>query len=313
MKNKSTEVIMGNSIFFKLFKCFSMVFFMCNQASAQIKVITSTSTLANLVQELGGPEVQVQSLSRGTEDPHYIEAKPSFMVRARDADLAIVVGLELEKAWMNNVLAGSRNPKVLPGAPGFLDLGESIPALEKISGSLDRSQGDVHPLGNPHYYLDPVRVKDALPQITQKLIALMPTKKAALENRLKNYTAELDKKINEWQMRLQKAKGKSVVTYHKTLLYFIDRFQLTLKNTIEPKPGIPPTASHTLELIKQARTENIRCFLNEAHFETVAAQRIAKEVRGNVSVVPTEVGALPGTETYIHLIDKIVAGVEACP
>lgn len=277
-----------------------------------IGVVTSTQTLASIVKMLGGDNVKVEFLSRGTEDPHYVEAKPSFMVKVRDADMVVVVGLELEKAWMDDVLTGSRNPKVMANGKGFLDVGHFIPALEKVSGSLDRSQGDVHPLGNPHYYLDPVRIKDVAPKITEKLIELIPEKKSGFENLQKVFAGTMDKKILEWRRRVQKIKTKNVITYHKTLVYFLDRFGLSLKSTIEPKPGIPPTASHSLELVKLAKSDNIRCILNESHFETVAAQRISKEIGAHVSVVPTEVGGLPGTETYIELIEKLVVGLEAC-
>src|SRR5262245_40576187 len=138
-------------------------------AHATIHVVTSTQTLADIVKILSGDHANVEYLSRGTEDPHYVEAKPSFMIKVRTADMVVIVGLELEKAWMDSILSGSRNPQVRSGGKGYLDIGSSIPALEKVTGSLDRSQGDVHPLGNPHYYLDPVRIKEVLPKITEKL------------------------------------------------------------------------------------------------------------------------------------------------
>jgi zinc/manganese transport system substrate-binding protein len=194
----------------------------------------------------------------------------------------------------------------------ILDLGAFISSIDKATGRVDRSQGDVHPMGNPHYYLDPIRIKNVIPKITEKLIEFLPEKKDKFEQRLKIFSNALDKNFLSWQNRLHKLNTKNVITYHKTLLYFLQRFQINLIATIEPKPGIPPTASHSLELIELAKKNHIHCILNESHFETVAAQRISKEISGQVSVVPTEVGALPGTDTYTDLIEKLVTGLEAC-
>lgn len=280
--------------------------------AAPISVVTSTQTLASLIKSLGGEYVKVDFLSRGTEDPHYVEAKPSFMVKTRDADLVVVVGLELEKAWIENVLIGSRNPKVLPGHKGHLDLSAYVEALGKTEGRLDRSQGDVHPLGNPHYYLDPIRIKNLLPKITEKLSELQPENKSTFETLQKTFSDTLEKRTQNWQSRIQKLTTKNVVTYHKTLIYFLDRFGLTLESTIEPKPGIPPSVGHSLEVIKLVKARNITCILNESHFESTAAHRISKATGAHVSIIPTEVGALPNTETYLDLIEKIVEKLEGC-
>lgn len=289
--------------------------FSCALASAstsRLKVITSTETVADLVKSIGGEHVQVETFSRGTEDPHYIEAKPSFMVKARDAQLVVVVGLDLEAAWMNNVLKGSRNPNVTVGHRGHLDLGQFISALDKIEGKLDRGQGDVHPFGNPHYYLDPERIREILPKISEKLAELQPEHKEQFEQNAKNLGQTLSQKIDGWKKRVQTSGVKKVITYHKTFVYFLNRFGIQLVGTLEPKPGLPPTASHVMTLIKEAKNQNVQCILNENHFETIAAQRLAKDHPMKIMSLSTEVGGSPKAKDYVALIEEIVSGVESC-
>lgn len=283
-----------------------------SDASEKIKVITTTETLADLVRTVGGAYVDVESLSRGTEDPHFIEAKPSFMVKVRDAKLAVVVGLDLESAWMTNVLKGGRNPALMPGGSGYLDLGQNVTPLEKSAGPVSRADGDVHPLGNPHYYLDPERVRGLLPVIAAKLSELQPDHKNDFENNAKQMSETLSTKLKEWKARVDKSGIKKVITYHKTFNYPLKLFQIDVVGTLEPKPGIAPTTSHIVELIRNAKSENVRCVMNENHFETVAAERVAKESPLYIAKLSTEVGGSAAAKNYVSLIEEIVQGIEAC-
>jgi len=280
---------------------------------SQLKIITSTPTLSAVLKQVVGTFGTVESLGRGGEDPHYIEAKPSFMVKVRNADLVVTVGLELEKAWMDNVLAGSRNPKVMKGSKGFLELGESVEdALEKQSGTLDRSLGDVHPMGNPHYYLDPERLRKLLPLVAAKLGELMPSKRDVFHQNSERFAQQLVTLESSLRERIQKTKIKSIITYHKTLLYFLHRFELNLVATLEPKPGIPPSTSHIVSLINLAKEKRVGCILNESHFEVTAARRVSQKLNIKFSVVPTEVDDLYDVTDYPSLLKKITLGIESC-
>src|SRR5882757_1129656 len=224
-------------------------------AFADLKVATSLTDLASVAQFVGGKHVTAQSLCRGFEDPHFVPAKPSLMKAIQHADVFISTGLELDAGWLPLVLPGSRNPKIQPGAPGFVDASEGVDVLEKPSGTVSRAEGDVHPLGNPHYYTDPKNLKvvaDHLAEVFSKLDAANAADYAA---NAKAFDERMEASLAKWEKQMAPYKGASIVTYHKNFVYFAERFGLKLFGNVEPKPGIPPTPRHIAELaaaMKQA-------------------------------------------------------------
>lgn len=285
---------------------------MCGSlAQGKLKVVSTTPTLTDLIQQIGGTQVEVRSIAKGTQDPHYIEAKPSYMLLLRDADLLVSVGLGLEQGWLPNVMRGARSPRILQSARQ-LALGEHIEAIDKPQGAIDRAEGDMHAEGNPHFYLDPVRVKKLIPLIADRMTRLDPENKDYYQKQAAVFEQKLGEHLKKWEAQLSGFKSEKVITYHKTLSYFLKRFELKVLDSIEPKPGIAPSAKHTLGLIAKAKEEKAKCILNESFFETTAARRISEEINGKFKVVPTEVGATKEATDYIALINNLVNQTAQC-
>ncbi len=279
-------------------------------------VLTTTQTIASLVKEIAHDAIEVESFTRGTQDPHFVEAKPSYMVKASRADLVVASGLDLEVGWLGNILRGARNPKIQEGGSGFLALGSLLSGgwapLERPEGKVDRAHGDIHPSGNPHFILDPLRVRAVLPRLTQKLMELVPERKAEFQSSSDAFSQKLADKHTEWMGRIQKSGVKKVVSYHRTLNYFFDRYKIALAGSIEPKPGIPPSAPHIVKLLNTMKAENIKCILVESFFEMDAGERIKKDWPTHLQSVPTEVGSLQSATDYMSLIESLVKAVEVC-
>lgn len=276
-------------------------------AQAKLKVMTTTATLEALVKEVGQDKVEVSSLTKSTQDPHFVEAKPSYMVKLRQADLLVTVGLGLEVGWIGNVQRGAKNPKILMGNSGFFSVEDHIDAIEVYEGRVDRAEGDVHPSGNPHFHLDPLKAAEVAKALAKKLGELDSSNSEFYRDRASAFDEKIRLRMKEWQSRIQNANIKSVLTYHKSLNYFLKRFDLISVSTIEPKPGIPPTAKHIISLIKLVKNKNVKCVLNESYFETTAGERIKRETGASLQVVPVEVQS-----DYFDLIDSQVTAVENC-
>lgn len=273
----------------------------------ELKVITTTTTLAYLVNEIGKPHVDVTSLTTYNQDPHAVEAKPSYMVKLRHADLIASVGLDLEVGWIHLVTRGARNPKLLHGRNGHFQVEDHIKAIEVPQGRIDRSLGDIHPKGNPHFHLDPHRIEKTAKALAQKLIDLAPTYQLDFKKNLKLFLSQLQKKKTEWKVRVQLSSIKKVITYHKSLNYFLDFFKIENTSTIEPKPGVPPSAKHIISLIKKAKTQKVKCILTENYFEKTAAQKLSEKTQIPYEVVPVETKT-----TYFALIETLVTALENC-
>lgn len=276
-------------------------------AHGKLKVVTTTTDLRELVEEVGGAEVDVEALCKGGQDPHFIEAKPSFMVKVNRADLVLAVGLGLESGWIPNILRGARNPKVNPGTNGYFEIGPQLPVIDKATGALSRSQGDVHPEGNPHVTLDPVRAGHAAMLIAERLGKLNEANSKTFTERAKAFQNRMNEKVKAWETKLEPVKMRKVITYHKTLTYFLDRFKFESVATLEPKPGIPPTASHILRVMKTMKESGIKLILVENYFDSKVAGRI-KEEMPSVSVVsvPVAVEGVSGVDTLDKLYDHLV-------
>ena len=281
-------------------------------AQAKLNVITTIPDLAVVVSEIGGDSVSVQSLSKGTQDPHFIEAKPSYMVKVSHADLVVSLGLELEIGWLPPILQGARNPKVMPGTKGYLELGPYVDPIEIPKEKVSRAEGDVHPFGNPHFNLDPIRMGVVAVKIAERLGELDPDHSASYADKASKFKSRMEKETKNWQARIIKTGIKEVITYHKTLNYFFDRFGIKNPINLEPKPGIPPTAQHILEVINVAKERHIKLIMVENFFDTSFADKITSEVPGlRVVVMPVEVGGDPAIKTLDDLYEKIVSVMEA--
>ncbi len=299
-----------------LFKCFAIALFvsmaaLASGAEAKINVVTTTPDLAVIVSEIGGDNVSVQSLAKGTQDPHFLEAKPSFMVKVNRADLVISTGLELEIGWLPPIIQGARNPKVMPGSDGYLEVGQFITPIELPATKVTRAEGDVHPFGNPHFMVDPIRAGQVAIGIADHLAEMDPEHAAIYKENASKLAARLAKKTKGWQERIAKSGVTEVVTYHKTLNYFLDRFGIDNPINLEPKPGIPPTAQHIMEVIRVVKEKNIKLVMIENFYDKSFADKIANEVPNiKIVTIPVEVGGDPSIKTLDDLYEHLVTVIE---
>jgi len=273
------------------------------QAQGKLNVVTSTEDLAAIATEVGGDRISVESIARGYQDPHFVEAKPSFILKMQKADLLIVVGRELEIGWLPPLITQSRNAKVQVGGSGYLDASMQARILDLPTGQVTRAMGDVHPLGNPHYWLDPENGKLIAKSIAAKLEELRPNDKATFEQRLADFTSRLDAAEKRWLAQLAPYKGVKVVTYHRSYPNFAERFGLDVIGYVEPRPGIPPTPQHTLDLIGEMKRQNVKVVMVEPYFDLKTPNSIGRETGAQVLVVPPSVGGVKEITDYFKLFD----------
>lgn len=276
-------------------------------ASAKVKVVTTIPDLAALTQEVGKELVEVKSLARGDQDPHYLEPKPSFVVTVNQADLLIDVGLQLEIGWLPVLLTQSRNPRIQRGQNGYLNASEGIRPLEIPTGPVDRSMGDVHPEGNPHYWLNPKNGLIIAEKISERLALLDPPNAPTYRQNYQTFATAFLQKIRQWEQELKPFTGKKVITHHKSFSYFVDWSGLMVRNYIEPKPGIPPSPAHLLSLIELITTEKIPLLITENYYDPKSSQELAKKTGAKVLVLPTSVGGEKGVDSYEALFDHLIA------
>lgn len=280
-------------------------------AAADFKIVTTTTDLEAIVKYIGKAQMQTSALAKGTQDPHQIEAKPSFMLKLRDANLVIAHGLELESAWLKSLIQGSRNPKIAFGTSGYYELGGHLKPIEVPTHTISRAEGDVHPGGNPHFTLDPIRIGDAALLIAGRMGQLDPQNADFYKKNANDLRQHLKSKTLEWAARIEKLRIKNVVTYHKTLNYFLKRFKIENSIQLEPKPGIPPTAKHLLNVIALMKQNQIRIVLIENLFDSKSGDKVAKEIpAAKVLSVPVYVGGAPHIETNEQLIENLVRTLE---
>ena len=278
---------------------------------AKLQVVTSTTDLKALAAEVGGTSVGVDSIARGTQDPHFIETKPSFMVKVLRADLVISNGLDLEVGWLPSILRGGRNPKVMPGQKGYLELGKQIDPIEIPAEKVTRAQGDVHPNGNPHFTLDPLRMADAAILVGERLAELDPAQAASYRSRAGAVRDRLRRKVEQWAERVRMSRVQKVVTYHRTLNYFLSRFGIEPVIMLEPKPGIPPTGTHILQVIREVREKKVPLILVENYFDPSVTRRISQEVPSvQVRPVPVSVEGESSIRTLDDLYEHLVKTIE---
>lgn len=273
---------------------------------AALKVVSTISTLGELAQEVGGDRVEVKSLSKGYQDPHFVEPKPSLMLQLNRADLLLHVGLELEIGWLPPLVLGARNPKIQSGEPGNLDCSATIPLLDVAAGKIDRSMGDVHPQGNPHYWLTPTNARLVAREISGRLAQLDPDGKALYAERLAAFEAKLDAKEKEWAPLIAKINGKKVATYHKSWSYVSAWLSLAEVGYVEPKPGIPPDPSHLVQLIATLKKEGATLLLMEGFYNKVTAQMVADKSGAKLLVLDTDVLARPELKTWVDVTQALL-------
>ena len=272
-------------------------------AADKLNVVTATEDPASITREIGGDRVVVTSIGKGYQDPHFIEPKPSFLLLLRKADLLGVVGLELEIGWLPPLLDQSRNNDIRPGQKGYLDLSTGVEILERPTASINRSMGDVHPLGNPHYWLDPANAVRMAIQIENKLAELRPADAAYFAQRLQNFKVRMNDANKRWLAEMAPFRGAKVVTYHPSWPNFARHFGLQVAGTVEPKPGIPPSPSHTLEIINLIKDQKIKAILMEPYFDRKTPDFIAERTGAKVVVMYPSVGGKPGLDDYFKLFD----------
>ena len=275
--------------------------------AGKLKVVTATTDLAALAAEVGGDRIDVESIARGYQDPHFVEAKPSFLLKLRKADLLVVVGLQLEIGWLPPLITQSGNPKIQVGAAGYLDASDFADILEKPTGVVTRAMGDVHPLGNPHYWLDPENGRRVASAIQSKLAEMSPGNQAYFEERLQDFSRRLTAKEKEWDEEMKPLRGLKVVSYHKSWPNFAKRFGLDVVGYVEPRPGIPPSPSHTLELIGLMRRENVKLIMVEPYFDLKTPNSIGSQTGAQVLVMLPSVGGEKEVTDYFKLFDYDIA------
>jgi zinc/manganese transport system substrate-binding protein len=273
------------------------------RAQGKLNVVTTTEDLAAIAREIGGDRMTVEAIARGYQDPHFVEAKPSFILKLQKADVLIVVGRELEIGWLPPLIQQSRNSKIQPGSQGYLDASQGAAILEIPTGNITRAMGDVHPQGNPHYWMDPENGKRIAKQIADKLSEIRPADRAYFQQRLADFNTRLDAAEQRWLAQMAPYKGTKVVTYHRSFPNFAERFGLDIVGYVEPKPGIPPTPQHTLDLINEMKRQNIKIILVEPYFDLKTPNAIGRETGAQVLVMPPSVGGTKEVTDYFKLFD----------
>ena len=282
--------------------------------AATLNVVATTEDMAALTREVGGDKVKVEALGKGYQDPHFVEAKPSFILKLHAADLLVAVGRELEIGWLPPLIQQSRNAKIQPGAPGYFDASLTAKILEIPTGAITRAMGDVHPLGNPHYWLDPDNGRRVAKAIVDKLAKMSPADAPYFAARYDDFDKRLAEAEKRWDGLMAAYKGVKVVTYHSSWPNFCERFGLDVVGYVEPRPGIPPSPSHTLQLIAEMKRLGVKVLLVEPYFDLKTPQSIGRETGAKVLVLPPSVGGEKEITDYIKLFDYdiglLIAGLK---
>lgn len=278
------------------------------EAADKVRVVATTTDLKALTEVVGGNLVEVDALARGSQNPHDLEVRPSLMLKVRRADLLVMNGLELDQ-WVEVVVQGANNPRVIPGAPGRVDASAGLLVLEVPRTRVDRSMGDVHPVGNPHYTVDPGMAPAVTANILEGLARVAPQNRAAFERNRQQFLARLGESMARWSAALAPFKGSKVIVDHNMWPYFLTRFGLVQAGSVEERPGIPATPAHVTQLIAYMKEDKIKVILAVPWADYKLAERVAEEAGAKVVLVANAVGSLKGTDTYLDTIDYNVRTV----
>ena len=282
-------------------------------ALAQLKVVTSTTDLYDIAKSVGGDRITATHIGEGYQDPHFIEAKPSFVLQLRNADVWAFVGLDLEIGWMPLLLDGARNPKIRPGGSGYVDASKAIKVLDTPQGNVDRSMGDVHPLGNPHYWLDPENGRRIARMFKAKFTELDPKNAGAYDANERAFEARLNAAEKDWAGDIAKIRGKPVVAWHTSWRYFAEYSGVNIVAFMEPKPGVPPSPSHLYTVIQTVKRTGAKAIVMEPFYDRKVADLVARQTGIKVLLLPPSVGGIRGAPVndYVSLMKYDVAQLAA--
>jgi len=280
-------------------------------ARAPLTVVTSTTDLYDIARQVGNGRITAEHISEGYQDPHFVEAKPSFVLHLKKADVWAFVGLDLEIGWMSLLLDGARNPKIRPGGSGYLDVSKAISVIDIPRGNVDRSQGDVHPLGNPHYWLDPDNGKRIARLFRDKFAELDPEGVATYDAGLAAFNAKVDALVGELAPSLGRIRGKPVVAWHTSWRYLAEYTGMSIVGFMEPKPGVPPSPAHLAGLIGTMQRTGAKVILMEPFYDRKMADFVAGKTGASVLVVPPSVGGTRDVPDYFSVLRNAVAKLAA--
>ena len=278
-------------------------------ASAGPRIVTTTEGLAAVAREVAGDRATVESLSRGVQDPHFVDANPLFAVKLRGADLLVDIGLELEAGWLPPLVTQSRNARIQPGGPGRFTAASAVTVLEVPTGTVDRSQGDIHPGGNPHLLADPRRAVKVAMALAERLAAIDAGGAAGYRQRAAAFSTRMDAALARWQAQLAPVKGRALFTHHRTLVYFLEWTGLRSAGEMEPRPGVPPPPAHLADLVQLAKRDGVKAAVVESYYDARSAELVARLSGARLVVIPGDVGGNPAARGYEPWIDILVARI----
>lgn len=275
------------------------------RASDKIKVVTTLPDLADITRQVGGDKVDVFAIAKGYQDPHFVDAKPSFALKLNQADVFVQVGLDLEVGWVPPLLEAARNPKISYGGSGYVDASKGVNLLEVPKGdpALLRAEGDIHIFGNPHYWLDPDNGKIIARNICNKLMDVAPENAEYFKSNLDRFNARIDSALQGWEAKIGPYKGTKIIAYHNSWPYFAKRFGIQVSGFVEPKPGIPPSPGHLVSVIGKMKAENIKVIIISPYYDDKPAQSVASRTGGVVVPIAASVGSFSQVKTYFDLFD----------
>lgn len=271
-------------------------------ASAQVNIVTTLPDLASIAKQVGGDEVEVFAIAKGYQNPHFVDPKPSFIVKLSRADMFITVGLDLEIGWAPSLLQSSRNSKIQKGNPGYVDASDGISLLQ-VPNNVSPEEGDIHVYGNPHYWLDPLRGKQIARNIHDHLVAISPENEALYTKNLEAFNNRIDQKMKEWTEKMAPYQGTDIIAYHNEWVYFEERFGLNIVAFLEPKPGIPPTPSQLAKVIQTIEAEDIGVLINSPYFSSKSPEVVARNTGVEIVKLSTMTGGYEEIENYFDLFD----------
>ena len=287
----------------KIISIFSSLLIIISGAHARsIKVVTTTTDMKSIAEMIGGNRVSVLSIATGYQNPHFVDPKPSYIINLSNADLFVTVGLDLETGWSPQLLSSSRNSKIQKGSPGYVDASEGVGLLQ-VPSSVNRGEGDIHIYGNPHYWLDPLNGKVIARNIANGLERIDPSNKSFYEANFRTFFVKIDLKLKEWDAKMAPFKGSKIVAYHNEWVYFERRFGLQIVDFMEPKPGIPPSPSQLVKVIREVTANKIKVIISSPYFTTSPSDVVAKQTGVKVLILATSVGAFSNIKNYFDLFD----------
>ncbi len=271
-------------------------------AAGNIKVVTTTTDMKSITELIGGNKVSVSSIATGYQNPHFVDPKPSYIISLSNADMFVTVGLDLETGWSPQLLSSSRNNKIQKGSQGYVDASLGV-TLYQVPSAINRGEGDIHIYGNPHYWLDPMNGKVIARNIANGLERVDPSNKAMYEANLEAFYTKIDAKMKEWQSKIAPFKGSKIIAYHNEWVYFETRFGLQIVDFMEPKPGIPPSPSQLVKVIKEIKANNIKVIISSPYFTTSSSDVVAKQTGVKELTLATSTGAFDSVKNYFDLFD----------